>query len=82
MKKFTRESNDLISEGGSDLPRPIEYYVKVFTEAFNFLEQKPDEIATLHNEFVTFSERLLNFINQKSGEADMASFFDSDILDK
>lgn len=73
----------MIDEGDSDLPRPLEYYEKVFAGAFDYLRENPAEVHTLQNQFVTFSENLLKYINTKSGDGEnLTSFFDSDILDK
>ena len=83
LKKFNDESRELLSEGDSDLPRPLSYYSTVFQGAFDFLEKHPGEIQTLQGEFVTFSERLLKFINETGDSAvNLTSFFDSDILDR
>lgn len=83
VARFKSESRDLLSEGDSDLPRPMSYYTAVFAGAFEFLRQNPSEIKTLQEAFVTFSERLLKFMNEKKGTGEnLESFFDSDILDK
>lgn len=83
ISRFKSESKELLSEGDSDLPRPMAYYTAVFAGAFEFLRKHPAEIKTLHEAFVTFSERLLKFMNEKKGAGDnLESFFDSDILDR
>ena len=73
----------MLSEGDSDLPRPLSYYSAVFAGAFEFLKKHPGEIKTLQEAFVTFSERLLKFMNDTSDSGvNLENFFDSDILDR
>lgn len=83
ITRFKSESRELLNDGDSALPRPMAYYTAVFAGAFDFLRQHPAEIKTLHEAFVTFSERLLRFMNKKKGKGEnLESFFDSDILDR
>jgi len=77
----------LLEDGKNELPQPFENYVKVMNSAWEFIQENPDQVAILKNEYVTFSENLLNFINKKNEDegddkVDINNFFYSDILDK
>lgn len=56
----------------------------MFGQAFEFIQQNPDQLTILQNEYVTFSENLLKFIKDKGTTEQHYndSFFVSDILDK
>ena len=83
VHKFKTESQALVEEGESSLPQPLDYYVSIFEKAFDFITNNPSQADVLRNEYVTFSENLLNFIDKSSNGAEMVSkFFLSDILEK
>lgn len=65
IKKFVREAKELLQE--HDLPRPIDYYIQLFTCAFDFIDSDHNTNADLlHKEYVTFSEKLLTYFSQKT----------------
>ena len=47
---------------------PLEYYVTVFSSAYDFIAQDKTQIEVLRKEYVTFSENLLKFINETNKE--------------
>ena len=84
IKKFKREAQELAEE--QELPRPLEYYIQLFTVAFDFLDaNRAAHVQLLHDEYVTFSEQLLSYFNSKDDGkqfANQSSFFYSDVLDQ
>lgn len=84
-KRFVRESKQLMDDGQSDLPKPLDYYKNIFSCAFDFIEKNPKQIKVLHQEYVTFSENLLNYIGKMNATSkekiDNSNFFFSDVLD-
>lgn len=84
IKKFVREAKELADE--HELPRPLDYYVQLFTTAFDFIDSDHKTNAEmLHKEYVTFSEHLLVYFSQKfkdSTFANQSAFFFSDVLDR
>ena len=59
-KRFMREAKELLAE--NDLPRPLQYYSELFKTAFEFIDSnRKVNIPLLHTEYVTFSERLLEY---------------------
>jgi len=84
VKRFTREAKELLAE--NDLPRPLQYYVELFRTAFEFIDGSPKtNIHLLHTEYVTFSEKLLQYfckVFKDSTFANQSSFFYSDVLDR
>ena len=87
VKKFVNEGTDLLEDGKNELPQPFENYVNVFKSAYDFIQENPEQVKVLREEYVTFSENLLNFINKKKdkdgeGQENTANFFYSDILNK
>ena len=61
--KFVRESKEFLADGQNDLPQPLDYYVHIFSSAYDFIEQDPSQLELLKNEYVTFSENLLKYIS-------------------
>jgi len=63
---------------------PLEYYVTVFSNAYDFIASDLTQVEVLRKEYVTFSENLLNYIktNNKGNGVEIKDFFTSDILDK
>ena len=63
---------------------PLEYYVTVFSNAYDFIESDLTQVEVLRKEYVTFSENLLNYIktNNKGNGVEIKDFFTSDILAK
>ena len=84
IKKFKREAQELAEE--QELPRPLEYYIQLFTLAFDFLDSnRAKNVQLLHDEYVTFSEQLLAYFSSKDDGkqfANQSSFFYSDVLDQ
>ena len=77
----------MLENGKNELPQPFENYVNVFKSAYDFIQENPEQVQVLREEYVTFSENLLNFINKKKdkdgeGQENTANFFYSDILNK
>lgn len=64
VKTFEKEANEFLEGGQNQLPRPLEYYVDVFSQAFALIKQHPDQLDVLQREYVTFSENLLEFIKK------------------
>ena len=62
---------------------PLEYYVTVFSNAYDFIASDLKQVEVLRKEYVTFSENLLNYIkaNNKGNGVEIKDFFTSDILD-
>lgn len=84
IKKFISEANQLSQE--HDLPRPLNYYIQLFKTAFMFCDESQANINMLNAEYVTFSEKLLEYFAAKNKDnADLTSnnsaFFFSPILD-
>jgi len=60
ISRFRKEAKELSDE--HELPRPLEYYIELFKTSFEFIDQNPKvNTDLLHNEYVTFSEKLLAF---------------------
>ena len=74
-----------MDDGQSDLPKPLDYYKNIFSCAYEFIEKNPKQVKVLHQEYVTFSENLLNFIGKMNATSkekiDNSNFFFSDVLD-
>ena len=67
-----------------DLPRPLNYYIQLFKTAFLFLDESAANVDLLNNEYVTFSEKLLEYFTTKHKDdafAKNSNFFFSPILD-
>lgn len=74
-----------MEDGQSELPQPFDYYVNVITQAYDFIKENPEQVEKLREEYVTFSENLLDYINKKDkqlGKGSNDHFFYSDILEK
>ena len=82
IKKFINEARELSQE--HELPRPLNYYIELFRTAFEFCDASDHHIHLLNEEYVTFSEKLLEFFTQKHQDdsfAQNSNFFYSPILD-
>lgn len=82
IKSFISEAKELSQE--HELPRPLNYYIELFKTAFEFLDLAQENIDLLNEEYVTFSEKLLQFFTKKHKNATFAknsNFFFSPILD-
>ena len=83
IKRFISEARELSEE--HELPRPLNYYIQLFKVAFEFLDADQANVDLLNNEYVTFSEKLLQFFAQKDTKGEFAKankeFFYSPILD-
>lgn len=82
VRSFKKESEEFLEDGQNSLPEPLEYYVNVFKSAWDFIKQDRTQVHVLHNEYVTFSENLLEFIKKTGGAGADKAFFVSDVLDK
>ena len=40
-KRFVRESKILMEDGKSDLPKPLDYYKNIFSQAYYFIDENP-----------------------------------------
>ena len=63
ISSFIREAKELSQE--HDLPRSLNYYIQLFKTAFEFLDQSQENVDLLNDEYVTFSEKLLEFFTKK-----------------
>ena len=63
ISSFIREAKELSQE--HDLPRSLNYYIQLFKTAFEFLDQSQANVDLLNDEYVTFSEKLLEFFTKK-----------------
>ena len=82
IKRFIKEAKELSQE--HELPRPLSYYVELFKTAFEFLDLSQANVDLLNGEYVTFSEKLLEFFTLKHKDqtfAQNSNFFFSPILD-
>lgn len=83
IKAFIREARNLSEE--HELPRPLNYYISLFKVAFEFLDASQTNVDLLNNEYVTFSEKLLQYFAKKDTKGEFAKankeFFFSPILD-
>ena len=82
IKKFASEARELSEE--HELPRPLKYYIQLFRTAFEFLDESNLNVDLLNSEYVTFSEKLLEYFTAKHKEetfAQNSNFFYSPILD-
>ena len=82
IKSFISEAKELSQE--HDLPRSLNYYIQLFKTAFEFLDMSQANIDLLNDEYVTFSEKLLEFFTKKHKDetfAQNSNFFFSPILD-
>ena len=82
IKRFVSEATELSQE--HDLPRPLNYYIELFRTAFEFCDASAHNIHLLNDEYVTFSEKLLEFFTTKHKDSTFAqnsNFFYSPILD-
>ena len=80
--KFISEARELLKE--HELPRPLTYYIQLFKTAFQFCDSDPANIELLNTEYVTFSEKLLQFFTKTNKDETFAknsNFFYSPILD-
>ena len=59
IKRFISEARELSQE--HELPRPLTYYIELFKTAFEFLDSSSANVTLLNDEYVTFSEKLLEF---------------------
>lgn len=84
IMKFNREAKELSEE--HELPRPLAYYLQLFETAFNFIESDLQvNSGLLQTEYVTFSEKLLEYFNKHNKDktfTNQSSFFYSDVLDQ
>ena len=53
IKSFTREAQQLISEGG-ELPYPFEFYLALLNSAFKFISEDESRTTMLNDEYITF----------------------------
>ena len=83
VSKFTSEAKELSDE--HELPRSLDYYIALFKTAFAFIKEDPTiRTDLLNNEYVTFSEQLLQYFTKVHGDKSFAqnsNFFFSDVLD-
>ena len=81
-KKFIQEAKELSDE--HELPRSLKYYVELFKTAFVFLKSDKYNVDLLNEQYVTFSEKLIEFFSKTHGDktfAENSNFFFSPILD-
>ena len=67
----------------NELPRPLQFYTALFRCAFDFLDGNSHRINLLNNEYVTFSEQLLEYFNKEHKGKEYAknsNFFVSNVL--
>lgn len=60
---------------------PLTHYRDVMSSAYDFIRENPQEVENLRNEYVTFSENLLNYIKSKGQDINTNQFFFSNVLD-
>ena len=80
--KFVSEAKQLSDE--HELPRPLKYYIELFKTAFVFLAQDQYNVDLLNEQYVTFSEKLLEFFAKTHKDENFGgntNFFFSPILD-
>ena len=63
IRTFISEARELSQE--HELPRPLNYYIELFKTAFEFLDLSQANVTLLNEEYVTFSEKLLEFFTKK-----------------
>ena len=81
-QKFTQEAKELSNE--HELPRSLKYYIELFKTAFVFLKQDKYHVDLLNEQYVTFSEKLIEFFTKTHGDktfSENSNFFFSPILD-
>jgi hypothetical protein len=71
-KRYMREAKELLAE--NDLPRPLQYYHELFKTAFEFIDSnRKVNIPLLHSEYVTFSEKLLEYFSKQYRDSAFAN---------
>ena len=71
IKRFISEARELSHE--HELPRPLKYYIQLFKTAFEFLDQSQAHVDLLNNEYVTFSEKLLEYFAAQDRDGEFAA---------
>lgn len=72
VNKFIGEAKELSEE--HELPRPLNYYIELFKTAFSFIESNPKKNTDLlNNEFVTFSEHLLDYFCKVNKDSEFSN---------